>query len=289
MYHLHDPELLLTALLLAWTTDASVIFDVHELEEDLWNRSWLPRWGRFAVRVGYRTVRRIAERFLTFILAEDSYQRIYCRKWPVIHNFARLQPKRIAPPSLVSPPVLIYVGAVTERRGALTMVEALGRLRHQTAMLRILGPCDEPGLVDAMRFRARELGVEHRLELRPQRMPYPDALAAMNEATLGLALLAPISNYVDSYPSKLFDYMACGLPAVVAHFPLWSSVVSRGTGLSVDPTDHCAAAAGIDELLRDPRRLDAMGQRGRALMEQEYSWDREGERLVALYREIVKA
>ena len=46
-------------------------------------------------------------------------------------------------------------------------------------------------------------------------------------ATAGLALLKPVGDYPDSYTTKLFEYMALGLPVITSDFPLYRDVVER--------------------------------------------------------------
>ena len=67
-------------------------------------------------------------------------------------------------------------------------------------------------------------------------------------------------------------------------------VIERhGCGLLVSPpTDPQALAAAIGWILAHPEEADLMGQAGRRAVEDEYSWEREQDRLLTLYDELCR-
>ena len=76
---------------------------------------------------------------------------------------------------------------------------------------------------------------------------------------IGLALLQPMPNYVDSYPTKIFDYMGLGVPVLCSDFPLYRHLVEEvGCGRCVDPTRPDLIAEAIASMLDNPEELESM-------------------------------
>ena len=68
----------------------------------------------------------------------------------------------------------------------------------------------------------------------------------------------------DFIPSKLYDAMALGLPAIVAAAGEPQRLVEQsGCGVAVPPEDGPALAAAIRGIMDDPARAAAMGRAGR--------------------------
>jgi glycosyltransferase involved in cell wall biosynthesis len=96
-----------------------------------------------------------------------------------------------------------------------------------------------------------------------------------------------VTSYVESQPIKLFEYMAAGLPVVAADFPGFRDIVERHQcGLCVPPTDPARIAAAIEWIFAHPAEAEAMGQRGRALVQQRLNWEREAKVLLTLYGRV---
>ena len=106
----------------------------------------------------------------------------------------------------------------------------------------------------------------------------------MARCHIGLAMLEPVPNYLESYPTKLFEYMALGLPVVTSNFPLYREIVERvGCGICVDPRDPVAIAGGMRRLLENPAEASDMGMRGRKAVRERFNWDTEAQKLIAFY------
>jgi glycosyltransferase involved in cell wall biosynthesis len=131
---------------------------------------------------------------------------------------------------------------------------------------------DDPDIV-ALAARARELGIEDRVELRGH-VPYdrvPHALAAASVALLPLPD-EPVARLFTS-PLKLFDYMAAGVPIVASDLPALREIIRHEeNGLLARAGDAEAFAAAVRRLLADPELAARLGRQARADVEG-YSWD----------------
>jgi glycosyltransferase involved in cell wall biosynthesis len=82
----------------------------------------------------------------------------------------------------------------------------------------------------------------------------------------------------------ILEALAARRPAVVTtacHFP---ELAAAGAGIVVEPT-VAGVTGGLRSLLeRSPIERAALAGRGRALVEERYTWDRQAARLSAVYR-----
>ena len=108
------------------------------------------------------------------------------------------------------------------------------------------------------------------------------------QARVGVATLHPDPNYLGSLPTKLFEYMAAGLPVVASNFPLWKEIVEGNKcGLTVNPLDPEEIAHAIEYLINHPDEARRMGENGRQAVLEKYNWETEGKKLLALYEKLL--
>jgi len=293
VYHLHDPELLTLAAPLKRATGAKIIFDVHEdVRRQIRNKYWIPRWMRPSLAVVYGVLERLCLLDVDHVvIAEDSYAPVYARYQAVpVRNYPTLQ--LLAPlgnwsqPRVYSRrPKLVYCGTVAKIRGAMEMLEAVKILAmsYPGVHLSIIGSCFPVELEGEMAAKIRELGIADNVKLHG-RLPLDQAMEVVAHCDVGLAILHPDPNYLHSLPTKMFEYMALRLPVVVSNFVLWKKIVDEtGGGRTVNPLSVPEIAAAIGAIVRDAEALRAMGQRASIAVRENYSWEAEAKRLLALY------
>jgi glycosyltransferase involved in cell wall biosynthesis len=283
--HLHDPELLAYAPLFK-LMGRRVIYDAHEnLPKDVMSKHWLPLPVRAVVAklvdVSERGVCGMVDGVVTVTpgIAErfPRDRTIVLRNLPLRDEFAAAMPGEYAGRR----PIVLYLGGLNEIRGVREMVRAIGRLDPALgAELWLAGRFDPPALEAQL---ASEPGWERVKCLGwCSRDQVAQALAA---ARVGLLVLHPVPNHLDSLPIKLFEYMAAGIPVVASNFAAWKGVLDRA-GTFVDPLDPAAVATAVEKLLADPLEAARMGAAGRAAVERELHWEREASGLLQLYERV---
>jgi len=286
LYHIHDPELILAGLVLKCGA-RRVIYDVHEdLPRQVLSKYWIPSWSSGGVARLARVAEAIADRLFDGVVVATPTIGARFRNAVVVENFPRVDasstPERRGRAHAGRPMTVVYVGGIEEARGAVEMVESAGELPPGARLL-MAGPIRPSDL----RGRLEQITGWDRVDAPG--WVSPDELHAVYEgARVGLCVLRPLPNYLDSYPTKLFEYMAAGLPIVASDFPLWRRIVEdAGCGLLVDPTDASAISASVTALLSDAQRAEAMGARGRHAVLERYQWKYAAERLLGQYRRIL--
>jgi glycosyltransferase involved in cell wall biosynthesis len=119
------------------------------------------------------------------------------------------------------------------------------------------------------------------------RVSQREVIDAIRSARCGIIVDRPISNYLESYSTKMFEYMACGIPVICSDFPLWVRLVhDADCGATVDPRNPTAIADAIKRVLENPEEARRLGANGRRAVMERYNWDNEFIKLDALYRRI---
>lgn len=291
--HIYMPELLPVALLCRWF-GVKIIYEVQENLRLKFDRK--PRNNHRVFRWAFAFFDRQARRYCYHVFTEDSYLKTYSDlRLPcvVIHNYP--DPAffdAIPRPGTRSPPVndgphLLYVGVVSVDRGLAVMIQAIALLKESYPAIRLhlFGRCAfDPAALRALpsyRHVRDNLTFYGHTDLK---IAYADP----KRYVAGLALLRPVGDYPDSFPTKLFEYMALGLPVITSDFPLYRSIVEPARcGYCVEPTNAAAVADCMMQVIDNPAEANAMGQRGRQAVEHSLNWQTEANQLLRFYQKIV--
>jgi glycosyltransferase involved in cell wall biosynthesis len=174
--------------------------------------------------------------------------------------------------------------------GQLTRVQGLREIAGTAALLPpdlgdavVAGFFDDEGLEQEVRASEGWKRIEFLGRVTPD-----EVLDVIHSARCGLVIDHPIINYLDSYSTKMFEYMACGVPVVCSDFPLWQRIVADADcGVALDPMDPVGVAKAVEELCRDPEQARRLGENGRRAILERYNWENEFAKLDDLYRRIV--
>ena len=155
--------------------------------------------------------------------------------------------------------VLGYTGNLGIAQGLGIVFDAAERLRDEDVRFRLVG--DGP-LSSELRAERDRRGLES-VEIRPA-VPVADIAKVMQECS---ALLVPLRAHpllADFVPSKLYDGMAVGRPAIVAANGEAAALVHEcNAGVAIQPEDGAALAEAVRELIHNPQRAAALGDGGR--------------------------
>ena len=292
VYHFHDPELLWIGVLIKLFLRARVLYDVHEdIQKHALGKAWIHPILRRIIAFGLNALEKTSELFFdTIVLAVDSFESKFRSRKVVIYNYPLLV-QRASDAKSGSDPTLIYIGAIREIRGIYQMLEALELLKKEfpAIQLRLIGPFYPIQLEENVRDSIRKQALDSHVQILG-RIPHSDIFGHIQASDIGLALLHPDPNYVGGLPTKMFEYMMMGIPAVVSDFPLWRTIIQDAeSGVVVNPLDVRAIAEVIGSLLRDKETRKRMGEAGRTAIHETYNWNQEERKLIACYQDLISA
>jgi glycosyltransferase involved in cell wall biosynthesis len=186
-------------------------------------------------------------------------------------------------PTAVSPPFLLHVGDLHERRNVARVIAAISELRRRS------GPVSRLSLVLA----GVDRGVGDTLASDASSRGLADAvvrLGAVSEAQLR-ALYRGASALV--YPSKyegfglpLLEAMASGTPVMASRAASIPEVVGDA-GILLDPDDTPSWVDAIDSVLNDQDRRDQLVAAGR-LRASQFTWGRTARETADVYRRVAQ-
>jgi glycosyltransferase involved in cell wall biosynthesis len=176
-------------------------------------------------------------------------------------------------------PYLISVGTIQPRKNLPLVFDAL-RLLRQGGRDLLLVHVGRPGWLYEPVFEAlRKSGVQDAVRLL-EGVDDP-ALAALYSGAV--AFVFP--SLYEGFGIPCLEAMACGTPVIASAAGSLAEVVGEA-GITVDPHDAPALAAGVSRLLDDPPFRDELIRRG-SQRAARFSWEESGERLRVLLERLV--
>lgn len=181
--------------------------------------------------------------------------------------------------------VVLYAGA-HGRANALEQVLGTARLLldHSNILFALVGDgMEKPRL----KTQASMLGLTNVqfIDAQPKsRMP-----EITSAADVGLAVLKKTDGFKSVYPNKLFDYMACARPVIVAIDGAARSLVEEAhAGIFAEPEDSAQLRDAVLALYGDRDLAHQYGQNGYAYVRDHFSRDRQADQYLELLSWLVQ-
>jgi glycosyltransferase involved in cell wall biosynthesis len=299
--HVHDPELLLLVPLFRLTLGRRVriVYDVHEYFVDsLAEKYWIPRWLRpIAVSTARRLEKLLVRGVDGIICAVEGQKHLYddyscpiavVRNFPLATLFEDAEPHSALD---VEGFKLIYVGLILPERGISILLEAMHLLRRQgveDVYLFLIGPDTSSAYIQEIQAFARTRELSEQVRWLGY-VEHAEIKHYLVNAQVGLVPGLRTDLFrKPGISTKLLEYMLCGLPIISVDHPHHQVFVDEGScGLLVSPTDATAHAEAIMWMRNHPDKARAMGLRGREMVLDHYTWEREQQHLLEFYDGIL--
>jgi glycosyltransferase involved in cell wall biosynthesis len=204
-----------------------------------------------------------------------------------------VDPARFRPPkaSTDHAPRLVYAGTLASWQGIGTLIEAMPMIlaAFPEARLDLIGPAK-----GRHQKRLVKLVCKLGLDEESVRFPGPANPAEMPERLAAASVcLAPLA-YNDRNvaqgccPIKVLEYAAVARPVVASDLPVVRELLGDGEAAFFPADDPAELARQVVRLLSHPEEAQAMGQRAAEKVRGAFTWERAGERLLAVYSRLLE-
>jgi glycosyltransferase involved in cell wall biosynthesis len=177
--------------------------------------------------------------------------------------------------------ILLYLGSLKPRKNLFFLLNAFAEVRR-----------NEPGVVliiggtgaqeDELKAYAHELGL-HDSVIFTGYIPEDEKADYYN-----LADIFVLPSLLEGFGMVAAETMACGKPVVASNTSSLPEVVVDGeTGFLADPTCVGDFAEKILRLVRDADLRREMGEKGRAYVLQNFSWDGASRKVLEVYQQVL--
>ena len=150
---------------------------------------------------------------------------------------------------------------------------------HRGAVLVLAGP-DLIGYRKDIERMIKELGLGHSVVITGE------VAGEEKDCLLANADVFVLPSYSENFGIVVAEAMAWGRPVIASTGTPWKEIADVGAGWWVKLEEDALAQALHEALGKGREQLDAMGTKGRALVERRYTWAEPAGKLVRAYEEI---
>lgn len=180
--------------------------------------------------------------------------------------------------------LLLFLSRVHPKKGLLLLFEALALLRPQLTGWRLIiaGP-DEVGHRSKLEHLAARLGIGNLIQF----------VGPLSGATKRNAFAATdlfvLPTYSENFGIAVAEALGAGVPVLTTRGAPWEELLTRHCGWWTDINVPSLRQALLEALQQPPGALAQMGQRGKALVLEKYTWERSAQAFLRLYQWLLNA
>jgi glycosyltransferase involved in cell wall biosynthesis len=290
--HFHDIDILPWMSLLS--AFMPVVYDIHEnYAEEMRVRDWVPphlrtplafavRWGQIALAWPVRNV------VLVAMAQESDFSNQRFRKF-YLKNYASLEFSQGTEDNYCHrKDGVIFSGSQHVNNGSLLLLDIAERMLKRRPEL----PFYAVDRFASQQFRSRVLAEIdsrelHNVEILPNLKPH-ELITTLNRATIAISPNLRVPQQIHGVHTKLFEYMAAGLPVVASDLPHQVEVVGGNrAGLLASPEDPSSFVTAIERLLDDREYAAQLGRQGQSAFRSKYCWEGQIDALEDYYAEVL--
>jgi glycosyltransferase involved in cell wall biosynthesis len=292
----NPPDFLIAAALVPRLVGARVIFDIHDLSPDMFAMRFEGRPGTPLADRLLRAIERMAARFADAVITvHEPYRRelisrgVRAAKTTVVMNSLdeELLPEADGREN-GNGFRIVYHGTITPPYGVHLVIEAAAELASEIEDLsvEIYGEGDSLPVIEAC---SRELDIATRVYFSRRYLPQAEVLACVRAASVGVIPNLPTRLNRFALSSKLFEYVALGVPVVCSDLPTIREHFSDDEVLFFRAGDRSSLTDALRAVAQDPAAASARVRAAQHRYKEYYSWKVNASRYVDVLTSLATA
>lgn len=289
LYHLHDPELLFLGEKLI-KYGKKVIFDAHEdYKESLKEKEWALKIFNPIISAVYGIIEKRILKMMSAVISVtphivDRLSTINAKTY-MVTNYPIVKPKKLVKKGDSEGCYYIcFAGGLSRQWCHHNVIRALENINGVKYLVAGKNNAYFESLKEEKGYEKVEyIGQIPFLELENK---------VYDRSIVGIALNDYVMNVGGKKGSlgntKLFEYMAYGLPVICTDFDLWKEIVEgENIGVCVDPNDVQQIKNAIEKMISSPELREEMAKNAFSAVNADYSWSSQAEILFGIYENIL--
>jgi glycosyltransferase involved in cell wall biosynthesis len=184
----------------------------------------------------------------------------------------------------------IYIGLISAGRGIYKIIEAVKLLseRGHTFNILLMGRYSSDYLKQKVNYFINKNNLNSYFIFIDE-IPFEEVYDYISKAKVGLLFLQPgINRYTIAEPIKLFEYLGNGLAVLANDYSMVKKIIdANDCGVTMDPTDVCAIANSMEEMILNPEKYHRKGLNGKKAILENYNWEKYEPLFLQKYSELL--
>ncbi|MGI9542686.1 MAG: glycosyltransferase [Cyclobacteriaceae bacterium] len=226
---------------------AKIIYDVREdYKQNILTQNSLPQWSRHLAATLVRLVEHCAQPWIDHhLLAEKVYLHLPFVKQnhTILENKFGLDLDKLPVRQNKDRLRFIYSGTIARSFGIFEALELFEKLHaiHPSVELEIVGYAADKKVLDDL--KGRIFDKPHiRLVGGPHLVPHQTIIHHLAQADFGLVAYRKEPNIINRFPTKIFEYLALGLPMILQNHEAWVDFCQESeAAIAIDYQDYDVA------------------------------------------------
>ncbi len=291
IYHFHDPELLKVGYSLK-KIGKKVVFDSHEFTyQQIKIKEYIPKLLRWFVSEIYLRFETKVCKAIDGVIAPADYEGenlfsdrcnnfAYANNTPILEEFASVNEDVAWDDKKYD---CCHIGSLTKSRGITKLLEAI---KDEDIRLALGGDFSPETYKDEL-MAAGLIGDNVTLLGNCNRHKVVDTY---KNSRIGVSTILNVGQYykLDNLPTKVYEYMAMGMPMVISDTPYTVKLNAKEQfGITVSPDSSEQIKSALKELLENRDLSQQLGETGKKLSKLYFNWEMEVENIKELYTKIL--
>ena len=185
-------------------------------------------------------------------------------------------------PQLANKRIILFLGRMHSIKGLDVLAESFSKIaeKFQDSMLLLVGP-DEDDTIRRMKSALRSSG-------NLDRVVFTGTLTGSDKwVAYHCAHTFVLPSYAEGFSNSVLEAMSAGVPVIISEQCNFPEVANHGAGFVVEAREQHVTDA-ITALLSDDDLHRRMGQNGRRLVSERYTWPNIAASMSGLYRRVIE-